>query len=195
MSQFERCLAELGIEVLHANSPQAKGRVERLFKTLQDRLVRELRLLGIRSVADANAFLERYWPPYNRRFSKPAASLADLHRPAPARRELDRILCIKEERTVKNDFTIVHRGALYQIDQPTRARQVTVEERLDGTLHLTYRGHDLRYRAIAVRPTHDAPESPCVLHATTPWTPRADHPWRRPFRPRRGPRDPSTAAP
>lgn len=194
MSQFERCLAELGIEVIHANSPQAKGRVERLFKTLQDRLVRELRLLGIRSVADANAFLERYWPQYNRRFSKPAASLADLHRPAPARRELDRILCIKEERTVKNDFTIVHRGALYQIDQPTRARQVTVEERLDGTLHLTYKGRELRYRAIPARLPTAAPEPPRALHAKKPWTPPAAHPWRRRLLANRRPKDQSVAA-
>lgn len=195
MSQFERCLAELGIDVIHANSPQAKGRVERLFKTLQDRLVRELRLLGIRSVADANAFLARYWPQYNRRFSKPAASLADLHRPAPARRALDRILCIKDERTVKNDFTIAHRGALYQLDQPTRARQVTVEERLDGTLHLTYKGRELRYRAIPARLPKAAPAPPRVLHATTPWTPRADHPWRRRLRLQRHTTDQSVAAP
>ncbi len=195
MSQVERCLAELGIEVIHANSPQAKGRVERLFKTLQDRLVRELRLAGIQSVAAANAFLARYWPRYNRRFSKPAASLADLHRPAPASRVLDRVLCTRDERTVKNDFTIVHHGALYQIDQPTRARKVTVAERLDGTLHLTYKGRELRYRAIPARPPQAAPEPPRALHMTKPWTPPAAHPWRRRLLPKRRTKDPSVAAP
>jgi transposase len=195
MSQFERSLAELGIDVIHANSPQAKGRVERLFKTLQDRLVREMRLRGIQSVAAANAFLQHYLPQYNRRFSQGAASAADLHRPAPARRELDRVLCIKAERTVKNDFTIVHHGALYQLDQPTRARTVTVEERLDGTLHLTYKGQGLRYRAIPARRPKEAPEPPRALPAKKPWTPPTDHPWRRLLLPKRRTKDQSVAAP
>jgi transposase len=195
LSQFERSLAELGIDVIHANSPQAKGRVERLFKTLQDRLVREMRLLGIQSVAEANAFLERYLPQHNRRFSKVAAAAADLHRPAPASRELDRVLCIKEERTVKNDFTIVHHGALYQLDQPTRARKVTVEERLDGTLHVTYKGRELRYRALPAQRPQEAPEPPRALHTNKPWTPPTDHPWRRPWLPRRRTKDQSVAAP
>jgi transposase len=194
-SQFERSLAELGIAVIHANSPQAKGRVERLFKTLQDRLVREMRLVGIRSVADANAFLERYLPQYNRRFSQGAASAADLHRPAPASRALDRVLCLREERTVKNDFTIVHHGALYQLDQPTRARKVTVEERLDGTRHITYKGRALRYRAIPARLPKEAPEPPRALHAKNPWTPPTDHPWRRLWLPKRRTKDHSVAAP
>jgi transposase len=194
-SQFEQCVAPLGIAVIHANSPQAKGRVERLFKTLQDRLVRELRLAGIASVAEANAFLTRYLPQYNRRFRKAAASAADLHRPAPSSRALDRLLCLKEERTVKNDFTIAYHGVLYQLTQATRAKQVTVEERLDGTLHLTYRGHELRYRAIAVRPTKAAPESPRVLHAKTPCFPPGDHPWRKRCLPRRRTRDQPLAVP
>lgn len=83
MSHFEKSLAGLEIEVIHANSPQAKGRVERLFKTLQDRLVREMRLVGIKSVKEANEFLTTYLPKYNRRFKKPAVLDADLHRPAP----------------------------------------------------------------------------------------------------------------
>jgi hypothetical protein len=195
MSQVERSLAELGIDVIHANSPQAKGRVERLFKTLQDRLVREMRLLGIRSVAEANAFLERYLPQHNRRFSQVAASAADLHRAVPASRELDRVLCIKGERTVKNDFTIVHHGALYQLDQPTRARKVSVAERLDGTLHITSKGRELRYRAIPVRLPKDAPEPPRALHAKNPWTPPTDHPWRRRLLPQRRTKDQSVAAP
>jgi len=195
MSQVERSLAELGIDVIHANSPQAKGRVERLFKTLQDRLVRELRLLGIKSVAEANAFLERYLPQYNRRFRKVAASAADLHRPAPSSRELDRILCIREERTVKNDFTIVHHGTLYQLVQATRAKKVTVDERLDGTLHITYHGQELRYRAIPARPPKATPEPPVRLPAKHPWIPPVDHPWRRRLLRKRRTRDQCVAAP
>lgn len=195
MSQVERSLVELGITVIHANSPQAKGRVERLFKTLQDRLVRELRLLGIRSVTEANAFLARYWPQHNRRFARPAASPADLHSPAPCSRALDRVLCIKTERTVKNDFTLAHHGALYQLTQATRAKKVTVEARLDGSLHITYRGQELRYRAIPARPPRPAPAPPRALPTKNPWIPPADHPWRRLWLAKRRTKDESVAAP
>src|SRR3972149_4251863 len=177
-----------------ANSPQAKGRVERLFKTLQDRLVRDMRLAGIKSVEEANEFLKTYLPKHNRKFKKPAASDADLHRPAPHSRELDRILCIKEERTVKNDFTIPHNGTLYQIEQATRAEKVTVEERLDGTVHITYKGQELRYREITKKPTEVTPESPLLLREKKPWIPPADHPWKKSFLLRRK-REQSLAAP
>ena len=179
MSHFEKSLAALEVEVIHANSPQAKGRVERLFKTLQDRLVREMRLLGIRSVDEANAFLETYLPKHNKRFQKQARLAADLHRPALHARELDRIFCLREERTVKNDFTIAYDGKLYQIEQLTRAKKVTVEERLDGSLHITYKGRDLRYRMIAERPPREKPVTQAILKAREPWAPAADHPWKK----------------
>ncbi len=181
MSHFEKSLAALEIEVIHANSPQAKGRVERLFKTLQDRLVREMRLLGIKSIDEANEFLKTYLPKHNKRFTKPAASDADLHRTSPHSRELDRILCIKEERVVKNDFTIAHNGKLYQIEQATRAEKITVEERLDGTLHLSYKGQELRYREIIKRPTKEASQSPALQRKKKAWIPTADHPWKKLF--------------
>jgi transposase len=180
MSQFEKSLTALEIEVIHANSPQAKGRVERLFKTLQDRLVREMRLAGIKSVDEANEFLTIYLPKYNRRFKKEAASDADLHRPAQHSRDLDRILCIKEVRTVKNDFTIAYNNTLYQIEQATRAKIVTVEERLDGTLHITYKGQDLRFREVTKKPTTDTAEAP-LLHEKKPWIPPVGHPWKKLF--------------
>jgi transposase len=195
MSHFEKSLAELVIEVIHANSPQAKGRVERLFKTLQDRLVREMRLQGIKSVDEANEFLKTYLPKYNRRFTKPAASEADLHRPALHSRELDRILCIKEERTVKNDFTIAHNNTLYQIEQTTRAKKVTVEERLDGTLHITYNGQDLRFREITKKSAKDTSEAPLLLQEEKKWTPPADHPWKKIFLSKRRKREQPIAAP
>jgi transposase len=183
MSHFEKSLAELVIEVIHANSPQAKGRVERLFKTLQDRLVREMRLMGIKSVDEANEFLTTYLPKYNRKFTKPAVSEADLHRPALHSRELDRIFCIKEERTVKNDFTIAHNNMLYQIEQATRAKRVMVEERLDGTVHITYNGQDLRFREITKTKTLNkaTAEAPLLLQEQKPWTPSVDHPWKQLF--------------
>jgi len=195
MSHFEKSLDQLSVTVIHANSPQAKGRVERLFKTLQDRLVREMRLAGISSVEAANEFLKTYLPKHNRRFKKEAVSEADRHRPAPHSRELDRILCIKEERTVKNDFTIAHNGILYQIEQATRAQKVIVEERLDGALHITYKGQDLRYREITKQPTRETPEAPLLLQETKPWIPSTDHPWRRPFLSKRRNREQPIAAP
>jgi len=179
MSHFEKSLAALEVEVIHANSPQAKGRVERMFKTLQDRLVREMRLQGIKSVNEANVFLETYLPKHNRRFRKEAREKADLHRPALHTRELDRILCIKEERTVKNDFTIAYANKLYQIEQMTRAKKVTVEERLDGSLHITYKGQDLRYRLITEQAPRETPDQPLILAPRKPWSPPADHPWKK----------------
>jgi len=178
MSQFEKSMADLAIDVIHANSPQAKGRVERLFRTLQDRLVRELRLAGISSVEKVNEFLTTYLPKYNRRFKRQAASVADLHRPAPHSRELDRILCIRDERTVRNDFTIAHNGALYQIAEPTRAQKVMVEERLDGTLHITYKGHELNYREIPARSPKEIFKTGLTVQKKKGCIPPADHPWR-----------------
>src|SRR5512145_296146 len=178
MSHFEKSLADLEVEVIHANSPQAKGRVERLFKTLQDRLVREMRLQRIKSVDEANVFLETYLPKHNRRFRKEAREKADLHRPALPTRELDRILCIKEERTVKNDFTIAYANKLYQIEQMTRAKKVTVEEHLNGSLHITYKGQDLRYRLITEQTPRETPDQPLILATRKPWSPPADHPWK-----------------
>ena len=181
MSQFERGLAQLEIEVIHANSPQAKGRVERLFRTLQDRLVKEMRLAGIRSIDEANEFLKTFLPKFSRKFKKPAASKADLHRPSPHCRDLDRVLCIREERTVRNDFTVIHNSTLYQIEKATRAKKVVIEERLDGSLHITYNGHDLEYREITKVPITEKPKSLRLKPAKQPWLPPANHPWRKPL--------------
>lgn len=181
MSHFEKSLAALEVEVIHANSPQAKGRVERLFKTLQDRLLREMRLQGIKSIEEANAFLDVYLPKHNKKFRKQARQGADLHRPALQSRELDRIFCIREERTVKNDFTIAYDGTLYQIEQMTRAKKVTVEQRLDGSLHITHKGQSLRYRKITEQLPKETPDQPLMLAGKKPWIPPADHPWRNPF--------------
>lgn len=181
LSHFEKSLAALGVEVIHANSPQAKGRVERLFRTLQDRLVKEMRLNGISGVDGANEFLKTFLPKYNRKFKKPAASKADMHRPAPHTRELDGILCIQEERTVRNDFTVIHNGKLYQIEKLTRARKVVVETRLDGTLHLTHNGQDLAFREITAAPAKKTPPPIPATPAKDRWIPPVGHPWRRTF--------------
>jgi len=159
LSQFERAMKELSVEMIHAHSPQAKGRVERLFKTLQDRLVKEMRLRGISNVSEANRFLQYYLPVYNRKFSVMAASTGDLHRPLPDGVDLQRILCIKTKRTVRNDRTIMHQRQLYQIDSVIApGKKVIVEERLKGEMAIAFKGTVLQYRQITERPPKVVPE-------------------------------------
>jgi transposase len=177
-SQFGRALHELGVELLAAHSPQAKGRVERLFKTFQDRLGKELRLAKIATLTAANHFLDDYLSRYNRRFTVPPAQPTDLHRPCPARGALDHILCIKTTRALRRDWTVAHNGHLYQVHTNVRTRQVVMEDRLDGTLCMTHRGHVLAYHPIAARPVRPA-EPRSVSRRHRPVTPARTHPWRK----------------
>ena len=140
LSEFERALKELGVEVSHAHSPQAKGRIERLFRTFQDRVIKEMRLRGIRTLEEGNKFLEEYLPLYNKRFSVRPRDKHDLHRPLPRGMDLNAFLCIKTERTLRNDFTVAHNHKLYQIEDATNASQVIVQDRLDGSMMITYQG-------------------------------------------------------
>lgn len=152
LSQFERACEELGIHVIHANSPQAKGRIERQFRTFQHRLIRELRLAGAKSLEEANQVLSGYLPKYNRRFEVPAANKANLHRPVPEKLNLKSIFSIKEKRVVRNDLTIAYGAQFFQILDSTPAKSVMVEERLDGTLHLTHQAKSLRFKEIPALP-------------------------------------------
>lgn len=183
-SQFGRALSELGGELIPAHSPQAKGRVERLFKTVQDRLIKELRLAGIATIEDAHRFVEGYLPSYNRRFAVPPAQAADLHRPKPTDREVGRSLCRKTTRCLRNDFTIAHQGSLDQIHDTVRATHVQVEEQLDGTLRITHHGRALGVHAIAARPVPVA-EATTRPRSRRPVTPRPNHPWRTRLLPER----------
>jgi len=182
LSEFERALKELGVEVIHANSPQAKGRIERLFRTFQDRLIKEMRLRGIRTMEEANGFLEEYLPLYNRRFAVCPKEKANLHRSVGRGVDLDGILCIKTQRTLRNDFTVAHNKKLYQVEDKLRGTKVMVQDRLDGSLVMTYRGQRLRFKEILTRPVK-APADPSVLvRIRKPSTPSPDHPWRRSFK-------------
>ncbi len=177
LSQFERAMKELGVKVIHANSPQAKGRVERLFRTLQDRLIKEMRLKGIKSREEGNRFLKHYTPPYNRRFAVMSQEKDNLHRKIPEGVKLDTILCKRTERTVRNDFTIAHEGKLYQITQGTQARKVIVEERINGSMLITYKETRLKFREITERPQRKSKR----LNTRQPrrkYIPPANHPWR-----------------
>ncbi|MBU6433410.1 MAG: ISNCY family transposase [Nitrospirae bacterium] len=177
-SQFGRALGELGVELIAAHSPQAKGRVERLFKTVQDRLVKELRLAGIATSEAANRFVEVWLPSYNRRFAVQPAQATDLHRPKPAGGGLNRILCIKTTRCLRRDWTVVHHGHLYQVRTNVRAAHVIVEDRVDGTMRITHNGRPLNYHAIPARPEKVA-EPPRAQVPRRPVKPTPAHPWRK----------------
>lgn len=184
-SQFERSLAELGVELIHAHSPQAKGRIERLFSTFQDRLIKELRLAGIATLSAANHFLEPYLPTYNQRVAVRPAQTTDLHRPSLPSRHLDRILCLKTNRVWRRDWTGAHNGHLYQIHDNVRTTQVMVEERLDGTLRLTHHGRALAFHRIAARPVSVAEAEP-LPRSHRSVTPKPTHPWRKRWRQEHG---------
>jgi len=152
LSEFERALKELKVEVIHAYSPQAKGRVERLFRTLQDRLVKELRLNNTKSIDQANKVLEGYLIEHNRRYLVEPARNANLHRASPAARELDNMLCKKQEHPLRKDFTVVHDRKLYQIEEWTSVNCIEVRELVDGSMRMMGRGRSLKFKAITDRP-------------------------------------------
>jgi hypothetical protein len=180
-TQFERALTHLGVRVIPAYSPQAKGRVERLFRTFQDRLIKELRLARITTRAAANTFLQRYLPRYNRRFSCAPRSTDDLHHPAPAPRRLRRILALHTPRTLRQDNTLQYEGKWYLLTEPWRTRrpqQLTVVETIDGQRLICHGEQVVASREI-VRPAPliSAPRWPSRHRALV--IPEADHPWRQ----------------
>lgn len=179
LSQFERALKELDVEVIHANSPQAKGRVERIFNTFQDRLVKEMRLRKISSIKGANAFLDQYLAGYARRFGSEPTKKGDLHRPIPKRRDLDRVLCVKTERALRNDFTIAHNSRLYQISDNIRAKKVVVEEYADGSMAVYYKGNSLSFKEIVQRPKKEVKKHYALKLGRVYGPAPADHPWKR----------------
>lgn len=159
-SQFERALEALGVEVIHAQSPQAKGRIERLFKTFQDRLVKEMRLVEAKTKEEANKFLETYLPRYNRRFGVKARQEANLHRQAPGDKALRQILSIQTKPVLRNDNTIRHENKFYQVLKDWnghRPKEVVVQERIDGKLYVVDGKSELRYRQIT-EPERRQPE-------------------------------------
>jgi hypothetical protein len=185
-TQFQRAMETLQIEPIFANSPQAKGRVERLFQTLQDRLPKALRLAGISTVAEANVFLATTFIPFfNQKFAVHPTSDTNLHRPLTEKETiaLPSILSRHEARTVRNDFTIAWKTLWYQLTEQqsvTVCRQdvVTVEEHFDGIVHLRLRGKELNYVVLPERPKKV--HHPVVIAKTAPstWKPAPDHPWR-----------------
>ena len=148
LTQFARACKQLGIELIFAHSPQAKGRVERVFKTLQDRLVKELRLEHINTLEDANRLLGAYLPIFNKKFEVSAKGSGDFHRGVDKRIDLDDILSIQTQRFLRNDRTLVHNNQWYQVLTKTRAQRVMMHEYLDGQTAILYGKNRLEFKAI-----------------------------------------------
>ena len=180
--------ARLGIRIVAANSPQAKGRVERAHGTHQDRLVKKLRLAGVTSYDAANRFLEEtYLADHNRRFARAASSEADFHRKRPAKRELDAIFQLEQERVVSLDWVISYEGRLLQLERQSRRHapaksRVLVRENEAGELHIEYRGRRLGFQQIAHRPARQP--APCSVSAPRGGhrTQAPNHPWKQSFK-------------
>jgi len=182
-TQFGRAMEQVGVELLLANSPQAKGRVERMNGTLQDRLVKALRLAGINDRDKANDFLaKKFLPGFNRKFEVGPSSPADVHRGIP--RELDQVLSWQEERVVQRDWTVVHQNQWYQLDRQHEplglaGKKVRVRTLRDGTVQLERQGLKLRFRRLSERPRRVVEEPEVAKVVEAPAKPAQGHPWRR----------------
>ena len=179
ITQYERILDELSVELIHAHSPQAKGRIERSFGTDQDRLVKELKLAGISTMEEANTFIKEYYiPKMNKMFTRPAAQEGNLHRPIGTL-NLENIFCIKATRIVQNDWTIQYNNRFFQIDDHRRISirpkdVITVHEKLCGSLFLSIRGSSVAFREIKEKKIFAFALTGNKAHKPSP-----DHPWKQ----------------
>jgi hypothetical protein len=196
-SIIRTALAELNVELIQAHSPQAKGRIERNFGTSQDRLIKEMRLLGISTLEDANRYLEEVYIDYwNRRFAVEPAQAKDVHRKLPKSANLEALFAKTVTRSVYNDFTIRYKNRLWQIPK-RQARgiqpghKVTVEIRLDGSVHFRFNKRYLDLEVVQILrrhgPSHTTAPPPDRPRTYTkgprrqpiPPKPGPDHPWRK----------------
>jgi transposase len=188
-TQFGRMCDALGIAIIAANSPQAKGRIERNHGTHQDRLVKKLRRVGASDLDAANTFLtQTYWPEHNTRFTRTAAAPEDVHRRCPTVRQLDQIFHLEETRTVGEDWIVRYHNRALQLERqsghaPARST-VTVCEWQDGRLAIEYRGRAMKWHEWTGAPSAPAQVARPVPAKGPPPTRRRpftdDHPWRRP---------------
>jgi transposase len=200
-TQVGRALHELGITWIGAHSPQAKGRIERLFGTFQDRLVIELRLAQACTLADATRVLARFLPRYNARFGRAPADPTPAWRPAPTHADLEAICCFKYRRTIQQDNTLQLDGRFFQVAPGPGGRsfaglRVDLHAHLDGTLAISYRGQriaakrlpsthrptqGLKDRFSRSTPTPDTLATNIEPPIREPQIPPPNHPWRRTF--------------
>lgn len=188
ITQFERASRTLGIELIFANSPQAKGRVERSFQTLQDRLVKEMRLAKISTPEEGNQFLkEVFIPKYNAQFSVIPTKEGNVHKPLQREEQgnINHIFSLHDTRRVNNDFTVQFKNQWYQLTeiQPTTIRPqeiIVVETWLDDSIHLLLKNHELKYLLLPEKPKKQRIIQPIILTThTLNWKPPKDHPWRK----------------
>lgn len=185
VTQFGRMCGKLDIRIIAANSPQAKGRVERGNGTHQDRLIKKMGRQKIRTHAEANRFLQDgYLADHNLRFAREAAEPQDYHRQAPGARELEQVFCLETERSISNDWVVRYENRYFQLerssDYPPRQAKVTVCEWEDERIEIRYKTKPRPHREIeAPRP----PEITMRLVDKPPklsgWKPSAGHPWRK----------------
>ena len=192
LTQIGRILNELGIQHLLAHSPQAKGRIERAFGTLQERLVIALRLAGVCTLDQANAFLPHFLEDYNRKFAVPPADSASAFRPLPAHLRLEHVFCRKEYRTLNPGYVIHYHRHTYRVVTPKGAPVIplraVVEVHLlpDGHLSLGWQGHIYPLQPFPQDPPHPQPApSKESAGSTPPRKPAANHPWKKPWSTRR----------
>ena len=156
LTQFGRACKKLGIGILPANSPQAKGRVERKHGVYQDRWVKELRLAGFRDIEGANQLLSGFAESLNAKFAVEPRSSADFHRPMPQGMDLRTVFCLEEQRTVGNDWVVRYKNGFFQIgpqsNLPPARRRVMVQEHLDTTIYMIYRDREVLFREIKELP-------------------------------------------
>jgi transposase len=182
-TQFGRMCEKLGIRLIGASSPEAKGRVERHHGTHQDRLVKKMRLAGIADYEAANRFLEGYEREHNERFGRRPAAAADFHLRLPRRLDLRRVFCLEQERVVSRDFVVRFENRWLQLqvrrNQPVWAgTRVQLEQWRDGSLHVAHEGRQISFEEIAQpapRPQPTAVAQRTVVRVK----PKADHPWKR----------------
>lgn len=189
LTQFGRACRKLGIRVVRAHSPQAKGRVERSNSVYQDRLVKELRLKGISDIAQANELLTGgFDDDLNRRFAIPPGETTDYHRSAETV-DLSAVFCIEHERTLSTNWTLSFENRLYQLASHSQnyspaKRKVLVSRYLDGSLHMFYRGEEIAFEEFdpgLARQTKTPPRERSLAATGKPPLPSPNHPWRTPW--------------
>jgi hypothetical protein len=187
-TQFEKVLNILDVEPIFAYSPQAKGRIERLFNTFKDRLIKEMRLAGVGTIEEGNKFLETYLPKYAQRFAVEAVEPENLHREIPAEMDLDWVFAFREKRTVTKDFTIRWRNRFFLLKKQSiviKRKKVTVLENLFDEIRIQFKGRFLEFSEITkdtlLAKRRERKDKELAVHSKPkkPWKPAGNHPWRQ----------------
>jgi len=188
-TQFGRAMKELGVDLIYASTPQAKGRVERANGTLQDRLVKELRLQNISTIEEANAFLPVFLAKYNAKFGKQAKSSFNAHRLLKQKENLEHILCEKNIRKVSKDLEINFDGQIYQLQafqyhNRLRGSQITIIRTLNGALVMKYNEELIDFKTLqeSIPLVLDSKQL-ATYQEKKKWKPSRRHPWKRGCKP------------